>query len=97
MVDKIVFEAKPNISYQLYFGNASASAPKFDIESYKSHIEIEPQDVCGLGTLITQKTESAAAADNKKGDSKFLFNIIIIVTAIALISLLIIKLRPKNS
>lgn len=92
-IDKLVFEANPNNTYRLLFGNLTAQKPSYDIVTYKNHIENEVHDDCTLGSMVNL---GGGQQQSTTTDSKFLFNILIIIVAIALISILIVKLRPKN-
>lgn len=92
-IDKLVFEAKNNEGYKLYSGNTNATKPSYDIETYKTHIEVEPQDVCSLGKVIPL---GGTTLPKKTYDYNMIFNVVIVVISLALILVIVLKLRNKN-
>jgi len=98
-IDKIIFEAKPDIPCRLFFSNSSAQKPAYDIESFKNHIELENQDVCTLSKISANPDLISDQAKTVKiPDLTPIFNVVIVVLSIGLIVLLAAKLKGgKNS
>ncbi len=96
-IDKLVFEAKPDISYRLFFANTSAEKPSYDMESYREHIELENQDIC---TLSEARSNPSADSDRPQTDTipdmTNIFNALIVVLSLGLIALVVTKLRLKK-
>lgn len=97
-LEKLVFEAKPNTSYRLFFSNSTAEKPVYDMESYKEHIELENQDVCTLSKISPNSVYGSDNADAAViPDMSKIFNILIVILSIGLIVLLVTKLKLNKN
>ncbi len=95
-IDKIVFEDKGLGPYKLYFGNAEADAPNYDIRLFQSYIEKEKQDIVMLEKVIAnQDKEMSESALPSWLNEKMIFNIVVIFISLMLIILLMKKLNNK--
>ncbi|MHB8125826.1 MAG: hypothetical protein ACYDEJ_09355 [Desulfitobacteriaceae bacterium] len=89
--DEIVFEGKGSNSFQIYFAkDDNKKAPVYDISSYKQEILKEKID-----NLAIRNIEFDTSQETKQSDYKFIFNIVIIITAILLAVIILLKLRKR--
>ncbi len=82
ITDKLVFEYKEDESYSLLFGNEKSEKPVYDISAYSAYIEKEKQDEAGLGSMKV----NGSHARKQHFNYRLLFNIIIILVSVLLIS-----------
>lgn len=92
LIDKIVFKTDRNSNYRLLFGNDEVSRPVYDIEDFKQYIKAEDISEANL-TEITILREKGIT---EKLPLQNIFNILIIVVAIALFVIIIFILKPKK-
>jgi hypothetical protein len=92
-IDKLVFSDMGNTPYRLYFGNAKAEPPKYELGLQRSYIEKENQDECRLlaveGNQTTSQVELAVRSD-------YLFNAAIVAVSLLLIIVLVPKLSSRK-
>ena len=92
--DEVVFEGKAGEAYVLEFGGDSVkTAPVYDIERYKYDILKGEIDEAALGKITVAASEPQGA----KWDYKLVFNIIITAVAILLGTIIVMKLKKKDS
>ena len=94
IIDKVIFEDNGSKEYKLYFGNPDAAKPSYDIVTFQSYIEKDDKDKCFLGSLVVLK-ESKEEIKESKINYKLIFNILIVVISIVLVSTLVLILRKK--
>ncbi|SFL94963.1 Protein of unknown function [Paenibacillus sp. 1_12] len=99
VIDKVVFERQEGRTYQLMYGNSSASKPSYDIASFRTQIEQENPVLAKLAAQV--EAPGAANADTAGPSwfqSKTAFNFIIIAVSVLLAVILGMKLsRSKRS
>lgn len=93
-VDKLVFIDSGSSSYSLFYGNADATKPTYDLEQYKEHLEMEVQDQVTLGDKKIRYSNLDEAADSWL-NMKYVFNIVIVLVSFLLAFLLTRKLNRK--
>ena len=93
IIDKVIFEDNESKEYKLYFGNPDAEKPSYDIVTFQSYIEKDDKDKCSLGSLV--KLKESKEEKESKINYKLIFNILIVVVSIALVSTLVLILRKK--
>ncbi len=101
-VFEIVFDAKADRNYKVYYGNPSAQKPQYDISNFASYIETAKLPVLGLGpeTKNSAYVEPAGPVVPFTEANKWLLNtfLVIIVVVIALgIGLYLKKYLSKNN
>ncbi|MCX7745881.1 MAG: DUF3999 family protein [Clostridia bacterium] len=100
-VDKLVFESKGAKDNKLYFGSEKASKPQYEMETFKGHVEKESQDLCSLDKVMLNKAADKGKEQNKEDEkkinSKFIFNAVLILLSVCLIGLIAKKLRIRQS
>jgi len=93
IVDKVVFPDTGNGPYRLYFGNAAAEKPQFDIELQKKYIEKEPQDDCKMQEKQQNQPNLAVSAIRPE----LLLNAVIVGVSLLLVVVLATKLKCDKS
>jgi hypothetical protein len=93
-IDQVIFESDSSNSYFLYFGNESAVKPRYDITSFLDYIEREARDLCSLDKIDIIKGREV---QSEQQDFTMLFNILIALVSIALVTILILLLFKKGS
>jgi len=92
-VDKLVFADLGNRPYRLYFGNANAGQPSYDLAEQCGYIESEKQDECHL-QAVQGRVPAQAAAPLIRSD--YLFDGAIAVVSLVLIIILVPKLSSRQ-
>lgn len=95
LLDRLVFAVDGAQPYRLLYGNAEATAPQYDIVSFKDYIAGEEKALARLGAAELQQVAEAAAAQSKWFQSRLGFNIVIIAISLLLILFLARKLGRK--
>ncbi len=90
-IDKLVFPDMGNMPYRLYFGNAKAQSPAYELQLQQKYIEQEQQDLCTLQAAVANGRHAALMI---KGD--YLFNAAIVLVSLLLIAMLISKLNLRK-
>ncbi len=101
-VFEIVFDAKADRDYKIFYGNTSAQKPQYDISSFASYIETAKLPVVNLGqeTLNSSYVEPAGPVVPFTEANKWLLNtfLVVIVLVIALgIGFYLKKYMSKNN
>lgn len=92
LIDKIVFKSDKESNYKLIFGNNKVSRPAYDIEDFKQYIEKEDVSEAGLSDIVIIREEKA----KKEVPFQIIFNILIVLIAVALFVVIILKMKPKK-
>jgi hypothetical protein len=96
IVDKLVFEmTKDNNDKRisLIFGNTSAVKPLYDIENFIPYIEKEKMDHV---ETLAMKSKAQKPVTKSNVDFKIIFNIIVAIVAVFLITGIVLLLRKKQ-
>lgn len=93
---KLVFEANPNESYTLCYGNEKAKKPIYDLESFMFEVEKEEQLKATLGEIHIEDM-AKVEEDKSKGVNQSLVNGIIGVVGLILVMILIKEGKNKLS
>lgn len=97
LVDEIVFDGSTSSRYVLQYSNPGISSPpSYDIVKYKDSIIKEGYDLLKLGEIKTVPPPPPPPPPPKPKSYKWLFNLIIIVVAILVGTLLIVGISKKK-
>lgn len=92
--DEVVFAAGENKSVTLFFGDAAAVSPVYDIETYKNEILRGEVDRLSMGEVAYAKQVEPEMV--KEPDYALIFNIVIIMTAVFLGVIILMRMRKKG-
>lgn len=90
LVDKIIFKSDKETKYKLFFGNSDASRPAYDIEDFKEYIKKEDVSEASLSGIRILREDQV----EKELPLQTIFNILIVLIAIALFIVIIFKMKP---
>lgn len=90
--DEIVFAAGTEQSFTLRFGDPAATAPVYDIASYKDQILQEGVDRLPVGAVTLEQTPEPP----KEPDYALIFNVVIFAIAALLGALILMRLRKQT-
>ncbi|PAB59485.1 hypothetical protein [Anaeromicrobium sediminis] len=94
-IDKVVFKDDGSNDYKVMFHNKGGKRPDYDIETYKSYIEKEKQEICSLSYLEKRDVKNIQKED-KDINYKPILNTIIILISIFLLVVIIKKSGFKD-
>lgn len=92
-LDKLVLTDLGNTPYRLYFGNAKAETPKYELGLQRNYIEKENQDE---GRLLAAESNQAAPQAGLPVRSDYLFNAAIVAVSLLLVIILVPKLSSRK-
>lgn len=94
LIDKIIFSSKKNAKYRLLFGNQNAEKPVYDIEEFKEYISEDDISEAKLDKLLQLK--EMTEIESKEFPFQIIFNILIVIIAVALTTIILVKLKPSR-
>ncbi len=92
-VDKLVFPDLGDKPYRLYFGNAKAEAPRYELGQQRGYIEKENQDECRLTAVEANQKTAPVWLPIK---SEYLFNAAIVAVSLLLVIVMVPKISSRK-
>ena len=89
-----MFEGNKSEKYAIHFGADSTKiAPVYDIEKYKREILGGTIDRIGISEVVLGESKE----EPERYDYKIIFNVVVVIVAVALGLLILMKFREKPS